>query len=79
MDVNDIEVRINKVISRHLKVSLDKVVPGASFVEDLGADSLDVVELLMSLESEFGITIPDDESDEVHSVRELVSVFKRHC
>ena len=56
----DIETKVREKISEQLGVAADEVTPEASFIEDLGADSLDIVELVMELEEEFEITIPDD-------------------
>ena len=60
MEIND---RVKKIISEQLGVEEEKVTPEANFVEDLGADSLDTVELVMALEEEFGIEIPDEDAD----------------
>ncbi|MEC7885699.1 MAG: acyl carrier protein [Pseudomonadota bacterium] len=64
------EDRVKKVICEQLGVSEDKVVEGASFVDDLGADSLDTVELVMALEEEFDCEIPDEEAEKITTVKQ---------
>ena len=65
--------RVKKVIVEQLDVSEDEVQPTASFVEDLGADSLDVVELVMGLEEEFDIEIPDEDAEKIGRVQDAVN------
>ena len=65
--------RVKKVVVKKLEVSDEQVVEGASFIEDLGADSLDVVELVMALEEEFDIEIPDEEAEKIKTVGDAVS------
>jgi acyl carrier protein len=65
--------RARKVIVDQLDVREDEVTPDATFNEDLGADSLDVVELLMAFETEFGVTIPDDEAEKIRTVADAVN------
>ena len=79
MDIKVLERRVNKIISDHLKVDPEKLASSASFIDDLGADSLDIVELMMSLESELDFTISDDDASDIQTVGDLVRVFKRHC
>jgi acyl carrier protein len=69
---SDILERVKKVTIEELGVKEEEVVETASFIEDLGADSLDVVELVMAFEDEFGIDIPDDEVGEIKSVGDAV-------
>jgi acyl carrier protein len=64
--------RVSKVIIEQLDIPADKVIPGASFTEDLGADSLDIVELVMALEEEFDIEIPDEAAEKILTVQEVV-------
>ena len=64
--------RVKKIIVEQLGVEEDRVTPEASFVDDLGADSLDTVELVMALEEEFGIEIPDDAAEKITRVQEAV-------
>ena len=69
MSVSNIEDRVKKIIIEQLGVKEEEVVPDAKFVEDLGADSLDTVELVMALEEEFGTEIPDEEAEKIISVK----------
>lgn len=70
---SDIESRVKQVIVENLGVSEDKLVETASFVEDLGADSLDQVELIMALEEEFEIDIPDADAEKIAKVGDAVT------
>lgn len=72
----DIFERVKKVTVEELGVKEEEVVESASFTEDLGADSLDVVELVMALEDEFGIDIPDDEVNNIKTVGDAVQYIK---
>ena len=65
--MSDIADRVKGIVVEHLGVEGDKVVPEASFIDDLGADSLDTVELVMAFEEEFGIEIPDDAAETVQT------------
>ncbi len=65
--------RVRKVLMEQLEVSEDEVVPTASIVDDLKADSLDVVEIIMGLEEEFTIDIPDDEGEKIKTVQDIIS------
>lgn len=67
-----IEERVKKIIVEQLGVKEDEVKPEASFVEDLGADSLDTVELVMALEEEFDIEIPDEEAEKITTVQSAI-------
>ena len=71
--MSNIEERVNKVIVDTLGVKPEDVVPEASFVDDLGADSLDTVELVMALEEEFGTEIPDEDAEKIQTVQDAVS------
>ncbi len=68
----DVEARVKEIIVQQLGVDADKVTAEASFVDDLGADSLDVVELVMALEEEFGIEIPDEDAEKIGTVQDAV-------
>jgi acyl carrier protein len=70
--MSDIEQRVKKIISEQLGVKKDEVVNTASFVEDLGADSLDTVELVMALEEEFDTEIPDEEAEKITTVQAAI-------
>lgn len=62
--MSDTAERVQKIVVEHLGVEADKVTPEANFIDDLGADSLDIVELVMAFEEEFGVEIPDDDAAE---------------
>ena len=70
--MSDIAERVKKIVIDHLGVDADKVVEGASFIDDLGADSLDTVELVMAFEEEFGIEIPDDAAETIQTFGDAV-------
>ena len=75
---NDIEKRVINVIVKQLGVSKDKVLLTSSFVKDLGADSLDIVELIMTLEEEFKTDIPDDDAEKIVTVSDVVIYIKNN-
>lgn len=70
--------RVKKIIVDQLGVEEETVTPEASFVDDLGADSLDTVELVMALEEEFGIEIPDEDAEKITRVREATEYIEKH-
>ena len=70
--MSDVAERVKKIVVDHLGVEGDKVKPEASFIDDLGADSLDTVELVMAFEEEFGIEIPDDAAETIQSFGDAV-------
>ena len=70
--------RVKKIIVDQLGVEEETVTPEASFVDDLGADSLDTVELVMELEVEFGIEIPDEDAEKITRVKEAVDYIEKH-
>jgi acyl carrier protein len=72
MSDKPIEQRVKDIICEQLGVKPDQVVPGAKFIEDLGADSLDTVELVMALEEEFGIEVPDEQAEKLQSVGDVI-------
>ena len=74
----DIEAKVKDIIINELGVEAEKVTSSASFVEDLGADSLDTVELVMAFEEEFGIEIPDEDAEKLQSVGDAVEYIKQH-
>jgi acyl carrier protein len=72
----DIEGKVKEIIINELGVEADKVTSAASFVEDLGADSLDTVELVMAFEEEFGIEIPDEDAEQLQTVGDAVKYLQ---
>lgn len=70
--MSDTAERVKKIVVEHLGVESDKVAESASFIDDLGADSLDTVELVMAFEEEFGIEIPDDAAETIQTVGDAV-------
>ena len=76
--VAGLEEKVKKIIVDQLRVDAAEVTPEASFIEDLGADSLDTVELVMALEEEFGIEIPDEEAEKIMTVKDAVEYIKAH-
>lgn len=74
----DIASRVKAIIADKLGLEEDEVTPDATFTSDLGADSLDTVELIMDLEKEFDITIPDDEAENISTVNEAVKYIEDH-
>jgi acyl carrier protein len=73
-----IEERVKNIIVESLNVDSDKVTPEASFVDDLDADSLDQVELILALEEEFDTQIPEDEASKITTVGEAIGYLKKH-
>lgn len=71
--MSDIADRVKKIVVEHLGVDAAKVVEGASFIDDLGADSLDTVELVMAFEEEFSVEIPDDAAEKIQTVGDAVA------
>jgi acyl carrier protein len=70
--------RVREIIAEQLSVDPDQVKPEASFIEDLGADSLDTVELIMALEEEYRIEIPDEEAEKLRTVGDAIGYLKEH-
>jgi acyl carrier protein len=76
--MSDIAERVKKIVVEHLGVDEAKVTEDASFVDDLGADSLDTVELVMAFEEEFGCEIPDDAAEKILTVSNAIEYIKSH-
>jgi acyl carrier protein len=76
--MSDIPERVKKIVVEHLGVDESKVTEEASFVDDLGADSLDTVELVMAFEEEFGCEIPDDAAEKILTVKDAIEYIKTH-
>jgi len=76
--MSDISERVKKIVVEHLGVEADKVTDGASFIDDLGADSLDTVELVMAFEEEFGVEIPDDAAEKITTVKDAIDYIDQN-
>ena len=74
--MSDIAERVKKIVVEHLGVEEEKVTETASFIDDLGADSLDTVELVMAFEEEFGVEIPDDAAEKILTVKDAIDFIK---
>ena len=74
----DVEAKVKEIICAQLEVTPDKVRPEASFVDDLKADSLAVVELVLALEEQFGIEIPDEDTEQIKTVKDAIQYIKTH-
>ncbi|MGD8523420.1 MAG: acyl carrier protein [Desulfobacterales bacterium] len=73
-----VEDKVKKIIAEKLSVDLEEVLPEASFVDDLGADSLDLVELIMSMEEEFDIDISDEDAETIATVNDAIAYINAH-
>ena len=76
--MSDTADRVKKIVVEHLGVEEDKVTPDASFIDDLGADSLDIVELVMAMEEEFEVEIPDEEAENIKTVGDAINYINSH-
>lgn len=76
--MSDVADRVKKIVMEHLGVEESKVVEGASFQDDLGADSLDTVELVMAFEEEFGCEIPDDAAEKIQTIGDAVKFISEN-
>jgi acyl carrier protein len=76
--MSDVADRVKKIVVEHLGVDEGKVTENASFVDDLGADSLDTVELVMAFEEEFGCEIPDDAAEKITTVKDAINYIEQH-
>jgi acyl carrier protein len=76
--MSDVAERVKKIVVEHLGVDEAKVTDNASFIDDLGADSLDTVELVMAFEEEFGCEIPDDAAEKIVTVKDAVQFIEAH-
>ena len=79
MSPEDIENKVKEIISSQLEVSSEKLRPEASFIDDLKADSLAVVELVLALEQAFNIEIPEEDTEQIKTVQDAVSYIKSHA
>ena len=78
MSPEEIESKVKEIISQQLEVSLEQLRPEASFVDDLKADSLAVVELVLALEQEFKLEIPEEDTEQIKTVKDAVNYIKTH-
>ena len=76
--MSDVGDRVKKIVVEHLGVDEGKVTDNASFIDDLGADSLDTVELVMAFEEEFGVEIPDDAAENILTIKDAISFIEEH-
>jgi acyl carrier protein len=76
--MENIEQKVKEIVADRLGVDPDEVTPEASFIDDLGADSLDTVELVMALEEEFGIEIPDEDAEKIQTVGDAIEYIQKH-
>ena len=76
--MSDIEGRVKKIVVEHLSIEEEKISESASFIDDLGADSLDTVELVMAFEEEFGVEIPDDAAESIQTFGDAVKYITEH-
>ena len=77
--MSDVAERVKKIVVEHLGVEEAKVSEGASFIDDLGADSLDTVELVMAFEEEFSVEIPDDAAEKIQTVGDAINFIKENA
>jgi acyl carrier protein len=73
------EDRVKEIIAKELEVDVKQITPEARFIEDLGADSLDIVELVMALEDEFGLDIPDEDAEKLKTVGDAMNYLKQNA
>lgn len=78
MSEETIQQKVSRVVADTLGVNAEKVTEAANFVDDLGADSLDIVELVMALEEEFGIEIPDEDAEKIQTVKDAADYVTKH-
>ena len=77
--MSDVAERVKKIVVEHLGVDADKVVENANFIDDLGADSLDTVELVMAFEEAFDIEIPDEDAEKIRTVQDAIDYVGKHA
>lgn len=78
MAIEDIESKVKEIIAEQLSVELSDLEPSKSFINDLGADSLDIVELVMAMEEEFDIEIPDETAEKIQTVGDAIKYIAEH-
>jgi acyl carrier protein len=74
-----VDKRVKEIVAEQLGRDVNEVTIEASFIDDLGADSLDIVELVMAMEDEFGIEIPDEEAEKIKTVKDVIEYIKAHA
>lgn len=78
MTASTVETKVKSIIAEQLGVGEDEIKPESSFVDDLGADSLDIVELVMAMEEEFDVEIPDEQAESIKTVKDAVDYINSH-
>ncbi len=78
MTAGNVDQKVKSIIAEQLGVSEDEIKPTSSFIEDLGADSLDIVELVMAMEEEFEVEIPDEEAENIKTVQDAINYINTH-
>ena len=78
MTAGNVDQKVKGIIAEQLGVSEDEIKPTSSFIEDLGADSLDIVELVMAMEEEFEVEIPDEEAENIKTVQDAINYINTH-
>ncbi len=78
MTATNVETKVKGIIAEQLGVSEEEIKPTSSFIEDLGADSLDIVELVMAMEEEFEVEIPDEEAENIKTVQDAINYINTH-
>ena len=78
MTATNVEVKVKSIIAEQLGVGEDEIKPESSFIDDLGADSLDIVELVMAMEEEFDVEIPDEQAESIKTVKDAVDYINSH-
>ena len=79
ISIKEVEEKVKSIISEQLNVDISEVVPEASFIDDLGADSLDTVELVMAFEDEFNIEIPDEDAEKIKTVGDVLTSIVKYA
>lgn len=79
METSAIQSKVKSIVAEQLGVEEREVKEESSFVEDLGADSLDIVELVMTMEEQFGVEIPDDQAESIKTVNDAIAYINAHC
>ena len=78
MTTDNVELKVREIIARELERSIDEIKPTTRFIDDLSADSLDIVELVMALEEAFEVVIPDDEAENIKTVQDVINFVNTH-